>query len=306
MKNIQLVIFTCFLSINLLSQNTLKTKIVNATNNEPVAYAAVGLVKDGRSKTTDENGAFEFDNVSDNDTIAISCVGFKTAYFDVKNIKNVIKITPSVFQLPILTVKPKDRRVLVLNDFKKKKKGYYHSNDTSKKSVVQIGQIFRNPDSNFIWFLNSLKVKQMFLFVLIAKRPNTFRLHFYRIDKEGKPTTEDIWESMMIKNDGGNLTIDLKEKHLQLPTNGLMISIEWLKTPDNIYSEKVTEVYNDGRKEQKKIQYYCAPSIGTFKENGLEDSHYTMFSDMKWKDGNWRFKYNGSYNSLAISLTITD
>ncbi len=288
------------ISVQAVAQSVnLKGKVVNINTNEPVLYAAVGLINANKGVSTDETGQFELADADKGDTLVVSCVGFKRVLIPVKNVSSVIQLTPSVLELPVVTVKPRKEKKMVLHDFNKKKSAPYRSVGLNSKQFNEYAQYFGNYQES-TWFLGEVKIKQLYLFPFIPKMPNTFRLRIYGVNDAGKPNDIDLIEPQLIKNDGSRyLKINIKDKNVPLPSNGLFISVEWLKTKENLYSDKYKDSDN-----KRKISYHYAPTLGFFEINEPKETYFTKSYNNKWIDGNNLFKSQNEYSQMAISLEI--
>lgn len=82
MKNIFVFIFFSLLSqVTLAQTGTLKGKVVNKINNDPIPFATVVLTGTGKGITTEEDGSYVFTDLTPGlYSIEVSFLGFKNAY----------------------------------------------------------------------------------------------------------------------------------------------------------------------------------------------------------------------------------
>jgi hypothetical protein len=307
MKKYQLIIFTCFLGFNLLSQNTLKTRIINATNNEPIAYAAVGLLKENIGISSDDNGDFELTYSNVEDTLIVSCVGFSTLYIKVSNVKNEIKLTPKIIELQTVTIKPRKQKKLILNDFKGRKVEFYYSSSDKYKGSAQYAQRFLPPKEGD-WFLKEISLRRIFN-IIFDNEPCTYRIHFYGVDSLGKPNDTYLCESILVNSKSKKDKIDMLNKKLVMPKNGLFISFEWIRIKENLYCHNTDIIDNKGKKIDNQIRCHYAPTIATFKGDSTRmQTYFSRYSNGKWNDGNRQIKSSefNAFRTLGIALTIMD
>ena len=303
MKKTTLISILYFFSIPLFCQNlTLKGTVINAQNNEPISFAAVGLVQANKGISTDEHGVFQLEDVDTKDSLLVSCVGYKRFMAAVKDVKTDIKLTPSVIELPTVTIKPLKKKELVLNDFSKKDKGYYRSTKLSEMS--QLAQVFENPDGG-TWFVKSIKLAQLQWLFLIPKQPSVFKIRFYSVDEKGKPSGIDLCPAELVKSDGSHIeTIYFSEEGLQIPKNGLAIAIEWIKTGNNKYLRKYSEKDKNGKK-YKREEWHYAPEIGMIKSSDTRTVFKLNYRN-EWVYDEPLFEKGFKYEKLKLALTLSN
>lgn len=112
-KNILLVtiILIAVTYTNSFAQNQqIRGQVVSTSNDEPVKIATVELINTSKTVSTDENGFFLFENLSEGSyTLALSCVGFASTKYDVSlpyssNETIIIKLSPAVPELQVVEI----------------------------------------------------------------------------------------------------------------------------------------------------------------------------------------------------------
>ncbi|MBS1638494.1 MAG: serine hydrolase [Bacteroidetes bacterium] len=106
-------IFLLLISLNLLSQQVIKGKLLNSTTKEPIEYANIGLQKRNIGTISNKDGSFSL-NVPSNfvsDTLIFSAIGFSSRiiplkYFE-KDKGSVIYLTEKVIALNEVVVSSK-------------------------------------------------------------------------------------------------------------------------------------------------------------------------------------------------------
>jgi hypothetical protein len=316
MKKIISISTLYFISLPLFSQNsTLKGTVVNSQNNEPIIYATVGLIKANKGVSTDEKGQFEIDNVDTNDTLLISCVGYKIWKLPILQVKTEkIMLEPSIIQLKEVTVKPKKSKTLKLNDYKSSKDiGVYASyNKTDNFNQCQMAQPFENPDGT-TWFIKEIKIARRATNSIHKKEETRFRLRFYGIGKDGMPDGKDVYQPVLVFNKSDFIIkIDVSDNKMVIPLTGLFVAIEWLKIPENYQDITFEMPVREGEKIVGKKQHsrkYFTPIVGMLKSFNKNEKCKICTLDYK---NEWTFYHCGSpvkewcVKNLAISLTIYD
>ena len=293
------------MAATLFSQSrALKGIVKNSQNNEPIPYAAVGLMKANKGISTNENGKFELEDVDMNDTLIVSCVGFKKFIGLVKDVKTEIKLPPSVFELPTVTVKPLKKQELVLNDFSDKRMGGMYRS-TSLTEMSQLAQVFENPDGG-VWFLKSIKMEQMHVPLILPKKPSTFKIRFYGVDETGKPNSVDLYPAEFVKSNGKHIEIiDISTKNIVMPKNGMAVAIEWIKTESNKYSYKSTGKDKNG-KTVKYVNTFYAPEIGMTQNETICSVFQLNYKNVWVQQNPFYGKNFDRYGKIKIALTLSN
>jgi CarboxypepD_reg-like domain len=304
MKKFQLLIFTCFLSINLFSQNTkdLKGKIIDNKTKEVIAYAAIGLIKANQGISSNEKGDFIFKTVSIDDTLIASCVGYSTVKVAVMDFKSEIELTPSLIELNTVVIKPRKSKEVILNKFKIRDIEF--NRVTSLREMSQIAQFFPNEDKK-ISYIKEITIGRNFINILLKARPSIYRLRFYGADQNNKPTNKDIFESILVKSDGKKYdVVDLSNKPLLIPENGIFVAIEWIRIEENSYIEEY-EIKDKNGKKEKKTSIHYAPTIAYLENSPSEFEIYEMNNKNEWLQDTY-FNFSHKKHRIAISLKLTD
>ena len=90
MKNQIPVLFLLLYSVFISAQDkTIQGTILDSLKN-PIKYANIGILNKPIGSVSDENGKFKFilENVTDSDTLKISCLGYKSKEIIIKNMRN--------------------------------------------------------------------------------------------------------------------------------------------------------------------------------------------------------------------------
>ena len=103
-RHIIFSIFLCLFSLVGWAQRTVTAHVVNNETGEALPYVTV-YVSQGKGTLSNEEGDFRI-SVEDDETIRLSCIGYKSLKLDVRNVPSVIRMTPTVRELQELTVLP--------------------------------------------------------------------------------------------------------------------------------------------------------------------------------------------------------
>lgn len=137
-----------FTALSSFAQTLIKGRVVYQKDQEPAAYATIGLNSKKDSVMADKNGNFRLSihNLKNSDTIIISSVGFETLRMPVSKalLTSEYKLKEIVRNLESVTVFSRYHTVGDISD----RTGYYRSWNT-ENTGGEIGKIFKLPFDAF-------------------------------------------------------------------------------------------------------------------------------------------------------------
>jgi hypothetical protein len=88
-----ILLFLCSPSLFAQEESTLQSKVIDAGTKQPLSYATVVNLRNGKGTVTNENGAFRLNGVRSDDVIFFSFIGYKNQKLKVSEIKNLAAVT---------------------------------------------------------------------------------------------------------------------------------------------------------------------------------------------------------------------
>ncbi|WP_162497593.1 carboxypeptidase-like regulatory domain-containing protein [Aureibaculum marinum] len=217
--------------------------IIDSLSKEPIAYVNVLMIKDNSGFYSNEQGLFKLSNISLNDSISISCLGYKTILEKVKNLKDTIYLPPKFEQLDDINLSTK-KPVIKKVGFKKNKLMWYPEAD------FQIGMLLK-PAKNEKAFVNKITIRTnkslSFYYKEHKKTPNynsIIKLMLFSI-KDNLPNKPLLTKPIIIncsEKSDKNIEVDLSEEFIIYDVEGLFIAVEMvgeLDTNGNVIVKKV-------------------------------------------------------------------
>jgi hypothetical protein len=222
-KCIFLLLFI-LLSFSTQAQKSYLFQILEQNSTKPVSYATIyaKVQKDG--VTANEQGFFEL-QATENDTLVITCIGYKTANFVLKSLVSNQKIflETDISELESVTITPnkKEKKVVSIGYFKKRIGSMAHkfSNFTNTENAIFI------EDSTYM--------NHKIIDIRLNRHKGTlytnlFKLCMYSV-KEEKPdknllTREVIFSDEDIVNN--KVIVPIEEMNLIFPKEGVFVSIQ--------------------------------------------------------------------------------
>lgn len=234
-------LFLVLFSFSATAQIVIKGKVADNTSKEPIPFASVGIKGKTYGTVCDENGAFELKvgSFTDNDTLKISAIGYaakKVLMRVAKNYSNeVIYLVPASLQLSEVKVKPQKTVTKVLGNKRYNTgiclsftgaEGNYKGAEISIKANNKKGRLV------FLENFNFYIVKNLY------KDSLTFRLNFYKEDKEGLPGENILLKPIIFKTMVKEGVVSVNLKNMLINTNDdFFMSLECLE--EQIDKEKL-------------------------------------------------------------------
>lgn len=229
------------LSLPAFSQITITGKVSDNSTKEPIPFASVGIKGKSYGTVCDENGAFvlKIGAFSDNDTLKISAIGYdgkKVAMSVAKKFSNeLIFLSTANVQLSEVKIKPQKTITKVLGNKNYNTgiclsftgaEGNYKGAEICIKAKNKKGRLI------FIENFNFYIVKNLY------KDSLTFRLNFYKEDKNELPGENILRKPIVFKTMVKEGVVSINLKHLLINTDDdFFMSLECLE--EEIDKEKL-------------------------------------------------------------------
>lgn len=302
---IALVFISCSLSaqINGIVKDSLTGK--------PIPYVNIWVENENIGTTSSEDGTFNINATADK-VLVFSAVGFKSLKTKVEAGQNVV-LQIAVQQLKeVLIRKRTEKEKIEINEFNNKEITSYHFANNKPTIIAKFIQntsvIEKHPFLKKITFLSNCQTPT-------AK----IKIRFYDVASDGKPGEDYISDNVIVSVKKGkkSVTLDLSDKNISIPKEGLFLAFEWMIIDENKYTFNYTldsenkkhigalfdpkkKIYTDGQDYQ--------PYIGTVRSNEFSTWHFIGGKWMKNKKGsessNLKSRYAGT--DLAVKLTLTN
>ncbi|MFK7946115.1 MAG: carboxypeptidase-like regulatory domain-containing protein [Saprospiraceae bacterium] len=291
--------FTAF-SFKMTAQ--INGKVIDAKTNEAIIYTNIWIENQQIGTTTNEDGFFKFDELSDTLTLVFSALGYETKHLKVNDLSTAIALEPIAIELETVTVlSPNFRKEKRTGKIRKKGIDFWFG---ASKSPWRIGKIFPYDEE----YEESPFIKKIDLCVNAHERNRQILIHILEVG-EGTPDNWEILEQNIlhtIPKSGENITtIDLESYQVKMQKSGVMIVVEWLIIENNRYEYE----YTDWKTEEKKLGLRYEPSVGTVPVETTEN--IWQYSRGSWrrdyrKSGTQLKKYDNKYTELAMELILSD
>lgn len=288
-----------------LGQKAIEGKVINRVTNKAIPYANLWIKYDNVGTTSSLSGFFKLrgGGLCDTSKIVVSSIGYRDTTVLIKDLGDEIELAPIDYQLEGITVYPKNKKELIINDLSEVKLNMGIMNDTTPKIV---GRYFpfraKYKDCSHI---------ESVIIYTNDSRSRKLNLRIYSFDTLNvKPIKELIRENIIVKTKTSlwgkykPVVVDLSKYALTLPKSGILVGVEWLIISKNKY--KVTFQGKGGK--GKPVETMYGPSLGaTYNEVGYK---YFYRKGYWWKpvliSKNQTNKKHSSYVNPAISLILTD
>ncbi len=262
----QLIVFLSLLSLNCVSAQTIKGKVMDATTQKGLAFVHIGIMDSNMGTISKEDGSFEMNlgRISSNKSLHFSMLGYRSHEISLREIGTSfleIKLEPISFDLMEVVVSSR-------NNFDTRKLGNYkNSKTTTGKSGDdefgwggEWGILIPKPEGEY-------KIKD----VNFHLRFNTvdsvlFRVNIYRMSESDFPSQSMLTKPAFVRSQKGQKWISLNMEDRNLWVNGpIVVTMEWVRV---WYAEKGENhlFFTHGKNKNTTI-YSKENSFGTWQIN---------------------------------------
>jgi len=235
MKSFSILAILNFVIFISFSQN-FSGQIIDVESGKPVPYTNIGIIGKTVGTASDGNGFFkiELNSKFDNDTLGISCIGYTTKKYQIRNFKDDVKnsekikieLLPKIYQLNEVTIKPFKPKIYTLGNYCDANSSYGNA-FYSKQLGTEIGVLIKLPRKTNKAYLQSFRFYVgEFTFDKFPVRLNIYNL------KNNRPNENILTEPIYIeiKSEGEHI-IDLGKYNIIL-NEDFFVSLEYFKIPD--------------------------------------------------------------------------
>ena len=312
MKNLFLIALILFyLPSNSFSQTTtFSAEVLNIDTKEPIEYAHVYVKGQSSGKLTNHSGFFSLGNVSIQDTIIISCLGYETVSFKFsEKVKDIFLLKPKIYELTTSEIKSGISSI-VQAGFTKKKLDKNKIGGSRVGLPWRDGGLFNTEVQKAIYIKNPMQaiglIQNVEFFLHKEGLANTpFRVRLYAANESGMPTYDLINENVIVDygKNGAWVKVDLKKYQVEYPSKGFFIAMEWLQSNDRtfIYNTKWKKTATQvGRKQLKKEGFLNKKRKGFGQILGSYEQPQEMWSKVL----NREWEKHEAYSSFMIRCEI--
>lgn len=293
-------------------------RLLDKSNNNTIEYGHIYLKGKPYGVLSNIDGLFSLSNISQNDTVVVSCVGYETLTltFDALTIKQQdIFLNPKIYNLTSAKIKSGEPRIIktgflvpkIEND---KISGTHHGRISDGYTLIntgfQIATFIENKEEK----IGLIQYVEFFLHKEgIANTPS--RLRLYSVNDMGAPK-EDLLNKSIIVTDGKNnkwVKVDLRDYQIELPQNGFFIAMEWLQTNNEafVYNSKYKNfVGNRGKERLKQEGHMKSKFIGFGQVLGSYEIEKKKASWTKLISRDWTESLSNGAPMIRCELKIWD
>jgi hypothetical protein len=218
MKNL-LTLFFLLIITDLFAQNSVSFFVVDSLTKQVVPFLKIVVAGKDKGTYSDEKGFVKMTDLSGNDTLFIDNIFYEKKLLPIKTLRNnqQIVLSPVAFILNEAVVKPLIEKEI----------GYakIHSNTSYFNALSGSELAFLiEPENIHPAYIRGLIIK-------IKKNPKNdplVRIHLYH-NEQGIPGAEIyLKDNLIIISDKNLMKFNIKNQDIQLPLNGIFVSIEWI------------------------------------------------------------------------------
>ncbi len=220
MKNVTIALFLLIAS-NLHGQKSVSFTIIDSVSKQAVPFLKISVAGKDKGTYSDENGFVKINDLSSNDTLFITDIFYEHKFLPVKTLQKnqQILFSPNPISLNEVIVKPFTER--------EKEIGYatIRPNTNFFNSIIGTELAFLIEHKNIKpAYINDIiiKIKKN------SKINSMVKIHLYH-NNQGMPGMEVyLKNNLNTISDKNQLKYNIKDQNIQLPENGIFVSVEWI------------------------------------------------------------------------------
>lgn len=289
----KIILLTTFSLTILLCFSQTKGKILDKETSEPIPYVNISIKDKNFGTTSNEKGEFNIKEKTENEFLVVSSIGYEKEIVVVEGKEIVIYLKPKSYEIKEVHVKPnKEKREIVINSLKNKRSN--HNFACWDYAWIAAKYFTNKPEYNETPYINSIRI------LTDSRVKNAmFNVRLLSTNENGEPFEEIYNENLIAyaRKGKNTVSINVSDKNIYFPENGLFIALEWLIIEENVFEFNYTK---KGSKEKYEGISY-EPRFSVFKKQ--VESETWMYIGGKWRR-NGVIPYENEYNDLAIELTL--
>lgn len=289
------LIVSVFSATNSFSQT--KGVVTDSITKEPISFVNIWVKNKFIGTTTDSNGNFKIENVSSNDTLIISYLGYKPIELLAKKTIN-IELSSEIENLEEIVIqRMKGEKEVSIKSFERAKKNrplFF----ASKSFQYSIGRFFNFSKEYF----DTPFIKEVSFITSNSLKKNVpISLSIVKAGRNQEPTNSYILKNHIVSVPRGlkETIVDLSKERIVLPEAGFFVIIDRLYLFDN-------KLFNKNYKKNKElVEYTYQPAIGMDNSDTAENLWW--YYGGSWKSyETLRKKFDFDLKNVAINIVLTN
>ena len=278
MKSFSILAILYFSFFVSFSQN-FSGQIIDVESGKPIPYVNIGIIGKTVGTASDANGFFKIEliNKFDNDTLGISCIGYVSKKYQIRNLKDEVKnpekvkieLSPKVYQLKEVIIKPLKPKIYTLGNYCDANSSYGNA-FYSEQLGTEIGVLIKLPRKNNKAYLQSFR----FYVGEFTFQKFPVRLNIYNL-KNNRPNENILTEPIYfeIKSEGEYI-INLENYSIIL-NEDFFISLEYYKIPDRTIG-KLIFCANHRKNINKGNSYFRFTSQSNWEPEPIDNVGFSV------------------------------
>lgn len=284
-----------------LAQNIVKIQVTNAKKtNEPIVGATVQIIGRKYFMLSNEEGFFELNQaiIHKKDSLQITCIGFQSSTVAISDMLHNphVYLRESVTELAEVKVHGSETFNITIGNVDKKGGNSLNLSFGDKVALfipnlgIEHGYI-----SKFRYFAKAI-------FGLDNHFTEPFLIQLYSVDSvNGNPHKPLLKEALLLRASKSNKwnEFDLSQYGIQIPSNGVFVSISLLAQEEYNYQERYITTYSVLEQRRVPIKKVISPRV-SFSKNVYKNLHNWIW---RHKSSKWS-EFPASWGTFMLGLEV--
>ncbi len=287
-------IFMILNSFNIMGQK-INAIVVDSVYEKSIPYVAIRNVNNDKGFYSNQYGSFSIVNYSPNDTIELSCLGFKSTKKIITSLGDTIYLSPKTITLPEIVIKGnKKSKTKQIGFIKKSKKMSFFI-----QPLDQLGVLIKPLEQYNNCFIKSIKIpisKPKFKIEGEKKFSSIFRVNLYKpigLNLQAINTLQKPVTVRCNKNSGNIIEIDVSKENITFTESGVFIAIQM-----------IGEIDNTGKHIEKTNPKPSFKFTNQTTDNIVATQYYKFTFNNKWKKLTAEKLHLSKPHNLAIGIVL--
>ncbi len=290
-----LFILVIFNSFHIMGQK-INVVVLDSVSKKNIPYVAIRSTNNDKGFYSNQYGSFSIINCSSDDTIELSCLGFKTTKKLIASLEDTIYLSPKIITLPEIVIEGnKKSKTKQIGFCKKSKKMSFYI-----QPLEQLGVLFKPlkqyTNNCFVKYIKIPINKSKFKIEGEKKFSSIFRVNLYKPIGSNLQAINTLQKPVTVRcnqNSGNIIEIDVSKENITFTESGVFIAIQM-----------IGEIDSAGKHINKLNPQPSFKFTNKKSKNIVATQYYKFTFNDKWKQLTAEKLHLDKAHNLAIGIVL--